>query len=254
MTNINEVNKHEKDNFIKFDEEPHVYYVNGKPYKTSVTSFVHSFFDCFDGKKVIEKFYDYWQSNESSKYFGMMPQEILDEWEEKGRKASELGTIMHKDIELHYLGENIKNETKEFSYFLEFYNDNKELKPYRTEWNVYDEILELAGSIDMTFEENGKLKLFDWKRSKEIKDSSRENGYYPISHLSNANYWHYSLQLNIYKAILEKNYGLEVESMALVVLHPNNDSYQLIKVPDLSDEVEMMFKERVKELSKIYPN
>jgi ATP-dependent exoDNAse (exonuclease V) beta subunit len=181
----------------------------------------------------------------------MMPQEILDCWEDKGKEASRLGTILHQNIERFYLGEDVKDKSKEFSHFLEFQKKNESLKPYRTEWMVYDEDLELAGSIDMTFIDNGKLMLFDWKRSKEIKDASRENGYYPISHLCNANYWHYSLQLNIYKAILEKNYGFEVKDMALVVLHPNNDSYQQIDVPNLQEEVQMMFEERKKSLNKV---
>ena len=83
--------------------------------------------------------------------------------------------------------------------------------PYRTEWMVYHEELRLAGSIDMIFEnEDGSLQIYDWKRCKEISYDS----YYGkaaitscISHLPDTNFWHYSLQLNVYKNILEIKYG-----------------------------------------------
>ena len=108
----------------------------------------------------------------------------------------------------------------------------------------------LAGSIDMLFEdENGELIIYDWKRSKEIKENnSWEVGLYPLSHLPHANYWHYSLQLNIYKAILEKHYGKKVKEMYLLWLHPKNDNYIKLKVNDLSDDVELLFNERLNQL------
>jgi ATP-dependent exoDNAse (exonuclease V) beta subunit len=85
------------------------------------------------------------------------------------------------------------------------------LKPYRTEWTVYHEDLKLAGSIDMVYENpDGTLSIYDWKRSKDITRINNFNKYALtecISHMPDANFWHYSLQLNTYKAILEKNYG-----------------------------------------------
>ena len=41
-----------------------------------------------------------------------------------------------------------------------------------------------------------------------------------IKHLQDSNYWHYCLQLNTYKALLEKNYGVKVKDLYLVCLHP----------------------------------
>ena len=37
-----------------------------------------------------------------SKYYGMTPQQIKDQWNENGRIASEAGTKMHYDIECFY--------------------------------------------------------------------------------------------------------------------------------------------------------
>jgi hypothetical protein len=65
-----------------------------------------------------------------------------------------------------------------------------------------------------------------------------------IEHIPDTNFWHYSLQLNTYKALIEKNYGKTVTSMVLVCLYPENQSYQLLKVPDLSEEVGDLFNLR----------
>ena len=115
---------------------------------------------------------------------------------------------------------------------------------------VYDEELKFAGSIDMVFENpDGTLQIYDWKRCKEITKINNWNKYSitdVIDHLPDTNYWHYSLQLNTYKAILEKNYGKRVTDLYLVCLHPNNKnkSYQRIKVADLQEEVQNLFEMR----------
>ena len=46
----------------------------------------------------------------------------------------------------------VDNDSVEYSYFKEFREDFSHLKPFRTEWMVWDEGLKLAGSIDMIFE------------------------------------------------------------------------------------------------------
>ena len=93
------------------------------------------------------------------------------------------------------------------------------LTPYRTEMMVWDKELRLAGSIDMIFENpDGTLQVYDWKRCKNIKKDNRWQSSTTecISHLPDTNFWHYSLQLNTYKYMLEKNYGKKVTDMYLV--------------------------------------
>ena len=54
-----------------------------------------------------------------------------------------------------------------------------------------------------------------------------------LSHIHDSNYWHYTLQLNIYKYTLETKYDLIVRDLHLVVIHPENDTnnYEKIKLP-----------------------
>ena len=60
--------------------------------------------------------------------------------------------------------------------------------------------------------------------------------------MPDANFWHYSLQLNTYKAILEAKYNKKVKDLYLVRLHPDaeENNYELIKVPDLSSEMNQL--------------
>jgi hypothetical protein len=71
--------------------------------------------------------------------------------------------------------------------------------------------------------------------------------------LPNTNYWHYSLQLNIYKAIIERKYNKKVRDLYLVRLHPNNTrkTFDLIKCADLSEEVSALFEYRKEELGNV---
>ena len=238
-------NSHERDSHIKFDEGPHIYHIDGDSSFTSVTTWNHSHFKKFDANKIIGKMMN-GKNWKKSKYYGMSAEEIKEVWNQNGKQASEAGTKMHYDIECFYNNMDVKNPSIEYEYFLRFHKQHSELEPYRTEWMIYDKELKLAGSIDMVFKNNdGTLSIYDWKRCKEIKKENRWDSAITecINHLPDTNYWHYSLQLNTYKAMLESKYGVKVKDLYLVCLHPNNknNSYQKIKVPILKNEIKDLF-------------
>ena len=246
---------HPRDKDISFEEGPHIYTINGDSNYTSVTTWNHSHFEEFDADKIIASMMksEKWPNN---KYFGKTPDEIKDSWEKNRDEAAEAGTKMHYDIECHYNDCPNENTSVEYGYFRKFLKDYGHLKPYRTEWMVYHEDLRLAGSIDMVFEgEDGNLLIYDWKRCREIRKSGFDK--YAkrecIEHLPDSNYWHYCLQLNTYKAILEEKYGKKVTELYLVCMHPDNanKSYLRIKVADLHEEVKELFEERKKEMTEM---
>ena len=127
---------------------------------------------------------------------------------------------------------------KEDEQFIAFWTDHKDtLNPHRTEWEIYHEGACLAGSIDMVFQDkNGKFHIYDWKRTKKIDPDGNfgKFGRGLARDVPDCNYLHYALQLNIYKYILEDKYGLEIEDLYLVRMHPDADEYEKIKLPDLS--------------------
>ena len=92
--------------------------------------------------------------------------------------------------------------------------------------------------------------MYDWKRSKLMKKQKNyRRGMYQLSHIDDANYWYYALQLNMYKYILEKNYIQAISSLYLVRLHPDQQDYEVIRIPDLTSEVNLMLRERLSRIS-----
>ena len=263
-------NEHSRDKNLCFDEPTHKYTIltDKETNYTSVTTWNHQHFPHFNADLVIKRMMNGKNWNPENKYWGKTAEEIKKEWSNNGSLVSGLGTTLHFNIECfmneeieyedgthcHYTHEEllevyepIQESCIEWEYFLKFVKDFPHLKPYRTEWMIYDEDLKLAGSIDMVYEnEDGSLCIYDWKRAKEITKYNNFKEYAKtecIKHLPNTNYWHYSLQLNTYKRILERKYGKKVTDLYLVRLHPNNEnkSYDLIKCADLSREIDLLF-------------
>ena len=240
---LSRVNAHVRDASIRFyasyEGKSHVYIIDGvKTPPMSVTTIVKKQFEEFDADTVIEKYYKGWQRKPESKYYGLTKQQIKDMWERNRVDSSGLGTEMHDCIEKYLNGE-LSNppDTIEFKYFMNFWKDIQSSKPdyriYRTEWIVYNDKKTIAGSIDAVLETgNGELVILDWKRSKEIKTEgfNGKMGKGWLSHMPDCNYSHYTLQLNCYKYLLESYYNKVVRGMYLVVLHPDNDNYILVKV------------------------
>lgn len=227
-------NGHERDSKITFQEIGHLYTIEGlNKTPISVTTLIHKNFPQFNDEEVIDKMMKS-RNWENSKYYGKTKEEIKKEWKESGERASRLGTMMHNDIERFFNGEEVLNpETKEFSHFKLFWEEfrkaNPGFVPCRAEWMVYDEDVGIAGSIDFVLEnEKGEIIIVDWKRSKEIKKENRyEKGYGLFSHMDNCNYSHYSIQLNIYRHILENKYGKKVVGLYLAIFHPDNEYYDV---------------------------
>lgn len=237
-------NAHPRDKYIEFDEGPHIYTVHGEQGYTSVTTWNHSHFEQFNADEIIDKMIASKKLQDPKyKYYGMSREEIKHIWDENRNNASFSGTNMHYDIECYYNNLPVDNDSIEFTYFIRFVKDFPKLKPYRSEWCVYYEELKLSGSIDMVFENpDGTIQIYDWKRCKEILYESsfkKTAKTLCISHLPDTNFWHYALQLNVYKYILENKYGKTVTGLYLVCMHPDNvnKSYNRIEIPFLEKEI-----------------
>ena len=260
----NDIIIQQRDARISFLEEPHLYLIDNKEVDglLSVTTFVHTFFPHFDADTVITKMMDS-KGWVNSKYHGMTVEEIKTLWDTIRTDAANAGTRMHLAIEQFYNSlidptipleqdVNVIN-TREYHHFEQFYKDHQHLRPFKTEWRIFDEELKIAGSIDMIYhdpEKKNSIYIYDWKRSKEIKYKNYfQKGLKPIQYIDDCNYQHYILQLNVYKYIIEKNYGLKVTELAIVVFHPNNDSYCKLIIESKNDEIQKIINHRIEQLN-----
>jgi len=268
---LSRYNAHPRDYNIKFEETGHKYTILTDPETTytSVTTWNHSHFPHFDADKVIQNMMRGRNWNPQNKYWGLSSEQIKEQWSNNGQSVSGAGTDMHFEIECFMNNPNLQypythsilhknylentshqDHTKEWKYFIDYVREFPDYTPYRTEWTIYDEELKLAGSIDMVYEKpDTTLAIYDWKRSKNISAVNKYNEYATtecISQYPNSNFWHYSLQLNTYKAIIESKYGKKVTELCLVRLHPDaeENAYELIPVPDMQSSVKELFNLR----------
>ena len=279
-TQLQTLYPHERDQYIRFYPRGHKYDIvcDPKSKYTSVTTWVHTHFPKFDADAIIQNMFKGKNWGPDNKYWGMTAEQIKQSWKSNGDSVSSAGTNLHERIE-HFINGDDQGLTLplpyfhkdlfdaycrshdgqpdrqpdaqlEWEYFLHFIRDHPELKPYRTEWMIFDEGVKLAGSIDMVYENpDGTLSIYDWKRSKDITKANTWNKFStnPLTlHIPDTNFWHYALQLNTYKTILERKYDKRVTHLCLVRLHPDavESTYELLEVPILTAEMEQLFGER----------
>ena len=236
-----------QDAYITFDPSEHIYLYKGREF-ASVSTVVSKFFREFNpidnSKRVAER-------------EGVTQMEIMERWDAAGVESREVGTFMHAQIEsilnhehpllttnFEYKGQYVKiNENisieKELKYFQNFMRENQ-VHPYRTEWRICDEDREIAGTIDLLCKNGDDFEIYDWKRSRKAlpDETIWAYGKDGLEHIPDISFYHYALQQNLYKYILEKNYGIHVSKMHIVIFHPIYDGYKLYDIPNMSKEVQ----------------
>lgn len=268
-----------RDNHVLFLEEGHKYLIDGISASCSVTKLVEHYFPKFEGQAMAKKMLSnpriFEDPEKREKYYGIVGnldlqdskdlQEgirlVTEKWSRDGKAASDKGTEMHKAIEDYYRELTPLPQEKEYTMFKNFdeYTRVKGYLPFRSEQIVWDKSLDLAGSSDMLYikEKNKDKKrphvwLVDWKRSKEIvtKNKFRQKGIGPMKNRDHCNYQHYSLQLNIYKYLMEKHYNIKIKKMSLIILHPDQEDWEEYIV-DHMYEIDEVVKDRLKEVERI---
>ena len=232
---------------VAFVEDGHAYFVDGVRVPRSVTGLVHSFAGHFDPARAIRclKQGRNWEERQAEMVeqgLGTTDDEIMSRWRRNGEAQSKRGQLLHFHAEC--LLNNVQIEEPHSPEFLQLRSIYRSLlllglRPYRTELCIYHCGLRLAGQIDALFlDKDSKLVIVDWKRIRELKyENPHASLLYPLDHLPDTNYWTYALQLNMYRYVLETEYGLDVSRMLLAVVHPDAGSPALVDVPRLEAEI-----------------
>lgn len=250
MKAFKDAGKYEQDEFIDFEPEGHVYTYKGVQQLLPVSSLIGYFFEPFDAQGIAQR---QWER------YGVPIEESLKKWKRIGRRAADVGTFMHEQTENYFRDGTFltvcpfcyEGETEEVSieqekqYFLRFVSDYQ-ISPYRQEWPVYDTGLNIAGTIDMICQnDDGTFTIYDWKRSTKVVNAQGQ----PVTeafggkmsyngiNLPDTSFYHYCVQQNLYRYMLEQHYGVQVRAMNLVVLHPDYPSYYVVQVPKMDEVV-----------------
>jgi hypothetical protein len=236
-----------KQDNIAFEEETHTYYhpkdLSGNAKYLSVTTLIDRFFP-FDLDRFISR---------KAREEGRREEEVLEEFVRNRDEAAQKGTYLHEQIERFLKAEPHDSSSKEFRLFKKFYQDvvaKDGLSFVEAEKKVLLEEFNIAGTIDAIFKKPNldEYVVLDWKRSRKlvIDGNPKKYGFgfalSELSHLDNSSYYKYALQQNLYKHILQQEYGMRVSSLNLIVLHELFDDYFRIKIADMSKEVSILLE------------
>lgn len=205
---------------IEFIESTHTYLRNGEKYG-SVTGFIKKF--------EAEKDWESIKARYAAKN-GMSVDEVTKLWESKGKNATDMGTEVHKYLELKW-NRKLYEGTPEWERYPEFleYVKNcdivyeklvKHFIPIAAEYIVFDDDFKLGGTIDLLCynKTTDSWAILDWKTSKTIDKVGKfgDKMKNELHEYDDINYHHYSLQLSMYKYMLKKRCGIDVKEMMLV--------------------------------------
>lgn len=250
MRSFTDAGLYEQDQYIDFEPEEHIYTYKGETQLLPVSSLIAYFFEPFNAEAAAQR---QWER------YRIPIEESLTKWKRIGRQASEVGTFLHEQTE-HYFQqgffdtdytfcfqdqEEIISIGREKQHFLHFVKDYK-IEPYRQEWPVYDTDLNIAGTIDMICKEaDGTFTIYDWKRSGKVVNPYGQpvveafGGKMSLNgiNLPDTPFYHYCLQQNLYRYMLETHYGIKVRGMNLVVLCADYPTYYVAQVPRMEEVV-----------------
>ena len=242
-------------NDIFFDEKPHKYTDSVGTDYTSVTTFVGQFESDKDWDYIAErsaikkltadginvdlsKIRSAKRKAEVKKLITETAKKLRAEWNHSGDIACSLGTMVHAVAELGWQNKEFYPDDREFEKYPEIKEDfdyrKQKLKkmmtdmrkiymPIKNELIVYDRGWKLCGTIDFLAKDirDGSYAIIDWKTNKKWEFSNRYNKLKaPFDKLDDCNISHYELQLNIYKAILEKHTDIKIKDLILIHIPP----------------------------------
>ena len=247
-------------NDVTFFDIPHEYFLDGKKL-ISVTTLIHQYQEEFQE--------DFWADIKGMQH-GLTANQVKRAW----RFINKKGTI--KGSAIHDYAENLF-QNKEFEYPLQtilnefgfdpvineyeitkqhvdkFYDDVRgKLIPIRTEFIVYDRESLIGGMLDMLFYnvKAGEFQVWDWKSNKKF--TTEEKSRHLLNELcmiEDCDLELYSLQLELYKYIIEKNTGIKLGKSYIVWFSHNNPTYKVIETKNRRYDIEVIVKQRIQDIA-----
>ena len=236
-------------NDYKFYEKEHYYTYQGKKVKYSVTQFIDTKHKKFDRDSL---------SKYVAKRDNLSQEDVLKLWDTKAQLACNVGTLFHNRAEqlannkvfnIDFstysnlpIIEDIKNKFNALiplqdKFFQDIHN---KLIPIKTEFTVgYKDII--AGNIDLLVwnVKYREFQIWDYKTNKEIKfiNEYDEKLLDEFNTLDNCEFNKYSIQLNLYKELLQRGLNIKIGKCYLAWFNSNNENYQIFECLDLHNEV-----------------
>ena len=210
--------------FIKldFNEEKHIYFVDNKPLKASVSKLIKKYYKEFPTDQKAEEISDSTKFNGVvNKYTGMSKQEILNQWTTINLESTTRGTRVHEFGEFYPFNKKLKPRCKQEEAIVKFWDSVPEhIIPVTMELRMYHFKKMFAGTADIILYDtsNDSYIIADYKTNKDLfKNYQKQKMLAPFEDMLDSPYSHYSLQLSFYQLLLEQ-IGVKVSKRILVYL------------------------------------
>ncbi len=183
---------------------------------------------------------------------GVTQAEILRQWEEKGAKSRDKGTRLHQYIEdvmadkVDPILGRINDRLPEMNAFDDAWTKLRaelDAKMVKQEFVVGDEEFGVAGRVDNLMSvlpykaKSRRACVFDWKSGKLDIDNRFEKLLPPFDAYDNCKLNIYSIQLSLYRLIMERNKP-DIQLSDGYILHLRDDgTYQLHRARDFREEI-----------------
>lgn len=157
---------------------------------------------------------------------------ITQEWKEKADEGKENGTRIHKYIEDAWKNKYPLDRIEEIDHIINI--QSKTMSPLGLEVVIGDREIGIAGQFDGLFLTNkGEIHLRDTKTDAKMKSAFQGAKLLPPFHLTSAStLGEYSIQLNLYKHIIEYNTNIKIDK--LYIDHFNKEmAYKEYRINDL---------------------
>jgi hypothetical protein len=207
-------------NALQFNEEYHAYTVKGEQL-TPVTTYL---------KRFVKPFVSHQAASAKAKSTGVSKDYYLRRWKLVSEEALALGKRIHLFME-YMSPTNPASDGYEQSvvaFFTDLYEEviAKEMKCYYKG---------LAGTVDLiTLNEDGTLNLYDFKTG-NIHKEGMSKMLAPFDSYKETAINKYSIQLHLYKWIIEKTTSFKVSKCTMV--HITQDGYELIEAKDFTQQL-----------------
>lgn len=207
-------------------DENHIYHDELKTNYTSVTTLIGNFKVKFDTEKISKAY---------SEKHSIPQDQVKENWKKQCLDACEKGSLLHdlmekglEDIDAYVKAEMnnyhspvLARDVMSSEDLLQFENKDKykitdePLLSFRIERLIKG----IGGGVDRLVEERDTniVHVRDWKTNKVISRSGfRGNTMnFPLSHLQDCNFSHYTLQLSLYAFILETTYKKKIGTLGI---------------------------------------
>ena len=229
---------------LTFDAEHHAYTWDGVSLVSS-TQLIDKYTRPFNAER---------ESVQYAKRHGRDAEEVRVEWEEKGAHARVLGTVVHEACErMVRMMDSRRPPYPEWAdpAFLRYIEaahcilcDHPELGSRvgycLPELRVASPHYGVAGTIDLLCNLDNRVTILDWKTSEKLEATSSVKMHVPLR-FPDTNYWHYAVQLTIYKLILQQEYDVGVDRLVIMQLGADGTSARY-DMPNCDEEVSDMLE------------